>query len=91
MVVGLNLVFMNFSILVDFVKLAANSTFVEDKQLSKAAQDACQKLTEAMNVIVGWQLEQTTWLKRTLVVKHDSSSEYSFLKYVLRVLISQRG
>lgn len=66
---------MNSSILVDFVQLATSSTVVEDKQLSRAAQDACQRLTEAMNVIVGWQLEQTTWLKRTLVVKHDSSGE----------------
>lgn len=40
--------------------------------MSRGAQEVCQKLTEAVNVIVGWQLEQTTWLKRTLVVKHDS-------------------
>lgn len=59
----------------DFIKLISSSAVFEDKQLSRAAQDACQKLTEAMNIIVGWQLEQTTWLKRTLVVKHDSSGE----------------
>ncbi|VBB30267.1 unnamed protein product [Acanthocheilonema viteae] len=70
-------VFIQFIILVDFVQLATSSVVVEDKQLSRAAQDACQKLTEAMNVIVGWQLEQTTWLKRTLVVKHDSSAQKS--------------
>ncbi|VDK66335.1 unnamed protein product [Onchocerca ochengi] len=70
-------VFIQFIILVDFVRLATNSTIIEDKQLLRAAQDACQKLTEAMNVIVGWQLEQTTWLKRTLVVKHDSSAQKS--------------
>ncbi|KAM3722002.1 Protein pad-1 [Dirofilaria immitis] len=70
-------VFIQFIMLVDFVQLATSSAIIEDKQLSRAAQDACQKLTEAMNVIVGWQLEQTTWLKRTLVVKHDSSAQKS--------------
>ncbi|CAG9538470.1 unnamed protein product [Cercopithifilaria johnstoni] len=70
-------VFIQFIILVDFVQLATSSAVVEDKQLSRAAQDACQRLTEAMNIIVGWQLEQTTWLKRTLVVKHDSSAQKS--------------
>lgn len=70
-------VFIQFIILVDFVQLITSSAVVEDKQLSRAAQDACQKLTEAMNIIVGWQLEQTTWLKRTLVVKHDSSTQKS--------------
>ncbi|VDK86235.1 unnamed protein product [Litomosoides sigmodontis] len=64
-------------ILVDFVHLATNSAVADDKQVSRAVQDACQKLTEAMNIIVGWQLEQTTWLKRTLVVKHDSSAQKS--------------
>ncbi|VDN03566.1 unnamed protein product [Thelazia callipaeda] len=70
-------VFIQFIILVDFVQLAGSAVIVEDKQMSRAVQDACQKLTEAMNVIVGWQLEQTTWLKRTLVVKHDSSTQKS--------------
>lgn len=72
---GSDSIFINSSILVDFVRLATNSTVADDKQVSRAVQDACQKLTEAMNIIVGWQLEQTTWLKRTLVVKHDSSGE----------------
>lgn len=66
---------LHFRILADFVQMAGSSTIVEDKQMSRAAQDACQKLTEAVNVIVGWQLEQTTWLKRTLVVKHDSNGK----------------
>ncbi|VDM68215.1 unnamed protein product [Strongylus vulgaris] len=41
--------------------------------MSRAVQDAVQRLTEAVNAIVGWQLETTTWLKRTLVVKHDQA------------------
>jgi len=39
--------------------------------VGRALLDVCQKLTDAVNVIVGWQLESTTWLKRTLVVKQD--------------------
>lgn len=42
--------------------------------MSKAVQDAVQRLTDAVNTIVGWQLEATTWLKRTLVVKQDPGS-----------------
>uniref|UniRef100_A0A0N4ZNA0 MOR2-PAG1_C domain-containing protein n=1 Tax=Parastrongyloides trichosuri TaxID=131310 RepID=A0A0N4ZNA0_PARTI len=37
-------------------------------------QSCCQRLTEALNNIVGWQLESTTWLKRTLVVKQETNS-----------------
>uniref|UniRef100_A0A915Q5B7 Dopey N-terminal domain-containing protein n=1 Tax=Setaria digitata TaxID=48799 RepID=A0A915Q5B7_9BILA len=70
-------VFIQFIVLVDFVQIVGSSVVIEDKQMSRTAQEACQKLTEAMNVIVGWQLEQTTWLKRTLVVKHDSSAQKS--------------
>ncbi len=51
---------------------ATNYAMIEDKQMSRAVQDACQRLTDAVNVIVGWQLESTTWLKRTLVVKQDT-------------------
>lgn len=68
-------IFIQFIILADFVRLSGSASIVEDKQISRAVQDACQKLTEAVNVIVGWQLEQTTWLKRTLVVKHDSGQK----------------
>lgn len=41
--------------------------------MGRSLLDVCQKLTDAVNVIVGWQLESTTWLKRTLVVKQDPS------------------
>lgn len=58
-------------ILCDYVRCAGASYIVEDKTISRAVQDAVQRLTEAVNAIVGWQLETTTWLKRTLVVKHD--------------------
>ncbi|VDM23892.1 unnamed protein product [Toxocara canis] len=68
-------IFILFIILADFVRLSGTSSIMEDKQMSRAVQDACQKLTDAVNVIVGWQLEQTTWLKRTLVVKHDSGQK----------------
>ncbi|VDK46299.1 unnamed protein product [Anisakis simplex] len=65
-------IFILFIILADFVRRLGACAIIEDKQMSRAVQDACQRLTDALNVIVGWQLEQTTWLKRTLVVKHDS-------------------
>ncbi|EPB67077.1 Dopey protein [Ancylostoma ceylanicum] len=64
-------VFLLYIILCDYVRCAGASYIVEDKTMSRAVQDAVQRLTEAVNAIVGWQLETTTWLKRTLVVKHD--------------------
>ncbi|KAK0423668.1 hypothetical protein QR680_008265 [Steinernema hermaphroditum] len=67
-------IFLQFMILVDFVKISGSPAIIEDKQLSRSIQDACQKLTDAVNMIVGWQLEQPTWLKRTLVVKQDTGS-----------------
>lgn len=45
---------------------------MEDRQISRAILDVTQKLTDAVNTIVGWQLETTTWLKRTLVVRQDA-------------------
>lgn len=59
-------------ILVDFIRICGSGSLYDGKQDIRTVQEACQKLTEAVNVIIGWQLEQTTWLKRTLVVKHDS-------------------
>ncbi|TKR96355.1 hypothetical protein L596_010386 [Steinernema carpocapsae] len=67
-------VFLQFMILVDFVKISGSHAIIEDKQLSRSVQDACQKLTDAVNMIIGWQLEQPTWLKRTLVVKQDTGT-----------------
>ncbi|WKX89869.1 hypothetical protein Q1695_009037 [Nippostrongylus brasiliensis] len=64
-------VFLLYIILCDYVRCAGASYIVEDKTISRAVQDAVQRLTEAVNTIVGWQLETTTWLKRTLVVRHD--------------------
>jgi hypothetical protein len=43
-----------------------------DRQMLRSLQDTCSRLVEAHNSIVGWQLEHTTWLKRTLVVKSDN-------------------
>ncbi|KAE9552234.1 hypothetical protein FO519_004543 [Halicephalobus sp. NKZ332] len=70
-------VFLEFKILDDFVRIVGSQAIVEDKQISRAVQDACQKLTDAVNIIVGWQLETTTWLKRTLVVRQDTSTSKS--------------
>lgn len=64
-----------FSILVDFVRLYGSQAIIEDKSVSRSVQDACQRLTDAVNAIVGWQLESTTWLKRTLVVRQDNTSK----------------
>ncbi|VDD96255.1 unnamed protein product [Enterobius vermicularis] len=68
-------IFLEFMILADYVRFCGSSSTFEGKQEIRAMQDACQKLTDAVNVIIGWQLEQTTWLKRTLVVKHDSGTD----------------
>lgn len=46
---------------------------MEDRQIGRAILDVTQKLTDAVNTIVGWQLETTTWLKRTLVVRQDAT------------------
>lgn len=59
----------------DFVRRCGNQAIIEDKQISKAILDVCQKLVDAVNSIVGWQLETTTWLKRTLVVRQDATSK----------------
>lgn len=53
--------------------------------MSRAVQDAYQKMIDAVNVIIGWQLEQTTWLKRTLVVKHDSSLFFQDCSLFLKI------
>jgi hypothetical protein len=66
-----------FRILSDFVKLCGAQSIIENRSISRGCQEACQKITEALNQIVGWQLEATTWLKRTLVVKQDS--KYAFV------------
>ncbi|KAK6030048.1 hypothetical protein OSTOST_03826, partial [Ostertagia ostertagi] len=69
-------VFLLYINLCDYVAMCwCVSYIVEDKTMSRAVQDAVQRLTEAVNAIVGWQLETTTWLKRTLVVKHDQDWE----------------
>ena len=70
-------VFLEFKILDDFVRIVGSQAIVDDKQISRASQEACQKLTESVNTIVGWQLETTTWLKRTLVVRQDTSTSKS--------------
>lgn len=59
--------------LADFVRLCGSSTIIEDRQMSRGCQEACARITDAINQIVGWQLESTTWLKRTLVVRQDAS------------------
>ncbi|KAI6182036.1 hypothetical protein M3Y97_00337000 [Aphelenchoides bicaudatus] len=64
--------FLMFIILSDFVKLCGAQAIIEDRSISRGCQEACQRITEALNQIVGWQLETTTWLKRTLVVKQDN-------------------
>ncbi|CAD6184431.1 unnamed protein product [Caenorhabditis auriculariae] len=67
-------VFLLFVILCDFVKSVGSAYIVEEKLMSRNVHEVCQRLTEAVNVVVGWQLETTTWLKRTLVVKQDHAS-----------------
>uniref|UniRef100_A0A915MC57 DOP1-like C-terminal domain-containing protein n=1 Tax=Meloidogyne javanica TaxID=6303 RepID=A0A915MC57_MELJA len=68
--------FLQFMILVEFVRRVGQTIF-EDRHISKTILDVCQRLTEAVNSIVGWQLESTTWLKRTLVVRQDAASQKS--------------
>lgn len=60
-------------ILCEFVRRCGTQTIIEDRQISRAILDVTQKLTDAVNTIVGWQLESTTWLKRTLVVRQDAA------------------
>uniref|UniRef100_A0A915CMX1 Dopey N-terminal domain-containing protein n=1 Tax=Ditylenchus dipsaci TaxID=166011 RepID=A0A915CMX1_9BILA len=67
--------FLQFMILLDFVKKCGTKTIIDDRQISRPILDACQKITDAVNSIVGWQLETTTWLKRTLVVRQDASNQ----------------
>uniref|UniRef100_A0AC35U0S9 Non-specific serine/threonine protein kinase n=1 Tax=Rhabditophanes sp. KR3021 TaxID=114890 RepID=A0AC35U0S9_9BILA len=68
-------VFLLFIIFADYVRLYGSASIIEDKSISSSMQSCCQRLTDALNNIVGWQLEQTTWLKRTLVVKQDSPTQ----------------
>lgn len=70
-------VFLLFVILSDFVKCVGGAYIVEDKAMYRNVQEVCSRLAEAVNAIVGWQLETTTWLKRTLVVKQDHGSSMS--------------
>uniref|UniRef100_A0A7E4ZT10 Dopey_N domain-containing protein n=1 Tax=Panagrellus redivivus TaxID=6233 RepID=A0A7E4ZT10_PANRE len=67
-------IFLEFKILDDFVRICGSQTIVDDKQIARSIQDACQRITDAVNTIVGWQLEPSTWLKRGLVVRQDTSS-----------------
>uniref|UniRef100_A0A914Y5X3 Uncharacterized protein n=1 Tax=Panagrolaimus superbus TaxID=310955 RepID=A0A914Y5X3_9BILA len=70
-------VFLEFKILDDFVRICGSQTIIDDKQTSRHIQDACQRLTDAVNYIVGWQLETTSWLKRTIVVRQDTGTTKS--------------
>uniref|UniRef100_A0A914HFY8 Dopey N-terminal domain-containing protein n=1 Tax=Globodera rostochiensis TaxID=31243 RepID=A0A914HFY8_GLORO len=84
--------FLEFAILTDFVRRCGSQAIIEDKQISKAILDVCQKLIEAINVVVGWQLESTTWLKRTLVVRQDAStSQKMAASSDLSPVLEQRG
>lgn len=74
----------NFRILSDFVRRCGSQAIIEDRHISRAILDVCQKLTDAMNTIVGWQLESTTWLKRTLVVRQDAACNFCF--FVIKLL-----
>lgn len=65
----------------NFVQRIGSNTVTEDKQISKAILDVCQKLIDSVNAIVGWQLESTTWLKRTLVVRQDATSKFKIKRY----------
>uniref|UniRef100_A0A8R1DQL8 Dopey_N domain-containing protein n=1 Tax=Caenorhabditis japonica TaxID=281687 RepID=A0A8R1DQL8_CAEJA len=69
-------------ILSDFVKCVGGAYIVEDKAMYRNVQEVCSRLAEAVNAIVGWQLETTTWLKRTLVVKQDHGSTTSSIRSV---------
>lgn len=64
-------------IFADFIRLTSGSSLLEERQASRNFQDVCIKLTEAVNNIVSWQLESTTWLKRTLVVRQDTAQKAS--------------
>ncbi|GMT26501.1 hypothetical protein PFISCL1PPCAC_17798, partial [Pristionchus fissidentatus] len=68
-------VFLLFIILCDFVRVCTPCVAPIEERMKgviKQVQEVTQKLIEACNSIVAWQLEQPTWLKRTLVVKHDN-------------------
>lgn len=43
-----------FSMLCDFVRIAGVLYVVEERNVVKAVHDACQRLTEAINSIVGF-------------------------------------
>ncbi|GMS99570.1 hypothetical protein PENTCL1PPCAC_21745, partial [Pristionchus entomophagus] len=69
-------VFLLFSILCDFVRVCTPCVAPIEERMKiviKQVQEVTQRLVEACNGIVAWQLEQPTWLKRTLVVKHDNA------------------
>uniref|UniRef100_A0A0N5B8J6 Dopey_N domain-containing protein n=1 Tax=Strongyloides papillosus TaxID=174720 RepID=A0A0N5B8J6_STREA len=67
-------IFLLFIIFSDYVRGYGSSNIIEDKLTSSSMQSCCQRLAEALNNIVGWQLESTTWLKRTLVVKQETTT-----------------
>uniref|UniRef100_A0A5S6Q960 Dopey_N domain-containing protein n=1 Tax=Trichuris muris TaxID=70415 RepID=A0A5S6Q960_TRIMR len=66
--------FMLFKIFATLVNCMSD----EDKDVLPELQDLCAKLVSSLIGIVGWQLAQPYWLKRTLVLKSqlekDSSS-----------------
>lgn len=64
------------------MKCVGGAYIVEDKAMYRNVQEVCSRLAEAVNAIVGWQLETTTWLKRTLVVKQDHGSGSSSIRSV---------
>ncbi|CEF66277.1 Protein dopey-1 [Strongyloides ratti] len=66
-------IFLLFIIFSDYVRGYGSANIIEDKSISSSMQSCCQRLTEGLNNIVGWQLESTTWLKRTLVVKQETA------------------
>lgn len=63
--------FIHFAILSTFVQRCPQMPFQDRKDL-RELHDITSKLVDAMSMIAGANLEQTTWLRRNLAVREDS-------------------
>ena len=58
--------------MVNFIKRCDFHKLTIDKIVGRNMLEICQKLTDSVNAVVGWQLESINWLKKTLVVKQGT-------------------
>lgn len=76
--------------MVNFIKRCDFHKLTIDKIVGRNMLEICQKLTDSVNAVVGWQLESINWLKKTLVVKQGTVFSFG-LNVCLNIIVLNLG